>query len=573
MHRTSRDFAQDMAAQRRHQIFPVLDLADMTRMTRYGEARHFRAGELLKRAGERSPGLFVLLAGRVVVKQRDGFGRQVPIVEHGPGEFMGELGQLEGTASFTDAHAMEDVDALHIPADRLRALIISQADLGERIMRALILRRAMLIESESSGPVLIGHAQSPQVLRLQGFLRRNALPYQKMAPDASDATAALLAHYGATADDVTTICPNGAVLVNPDEAQLARCIGTLDARDRPDCVDVLIVGAGPAGLATAVYAASEGLKVIVLDARHIGGQAAASTRIENYLGFPTGISGLALAARAFVQAQKFGAEIMIPVAACVLDCSRGDADRALRLQLGDGRCLRARAVVVASGANYRRPAVPRLAELEGRGVWYWASAMEAALCEGADVALVGSGNSAGQAAVYLADHAARVHMLVRGRDLSHSMSRYLVDRISDTPNIHVLPQTELCTVRGDRRTGLLGASWRNGADGSLRDGDIRNLFLFIGAQPETHWLEGCGVATDVNGFILTGADVATAQAPVPRALETSVPGVFAVGDVRAGSVKRIGGAIGEGAAVVALIHQHLHGRDRSAKDTARPQGH
>ena len=573
MHRTSRDAAQDMAARRRHQVFPVLDPADMTRMARYGETRHFHSGELLKRAGERSPGLFVLLAGRVVVKQRDGFGTQVPIVEHGPGEFMGELGQLEGTASFTDAQAMDDVDALHIPADRLRALIISQADLGERIMRALILRRAMLIESESSGPVLIGHPQSPQVLRLQGFLRRNALPFQKMAPDASDATAALLEHYGATVDDVTTICPNGAVLVNPDEAQLARCIGTLDARNRPDCADVLIIGAGPAGLATAVYAASEGLKVLVVDGRHFGGQAGASTRIENYLGFPTGISGLALAARAFVQAQKFGAEIMIPVAACALDCSRSDADRALRVQLGDGRWLRGRAIVVASGASYRRPAVPRLAELEGRGVWYWASAMEAALCEGADVALVGGGNSAGQAAVYLADHAARVHMLLRGRDLSHSMSRYLVDRISDTPNIEVLPRTELCTVRGDRNTGLLGASWRNATDGSLRDGDIRNLFLFIGAEPETRWLEGCGVATDTNGFILTGADAATARIPAPRALETSVPGVFAVGDVRAGSVKRIGGAIGEGAAVVALIHQHLRNRDRSPEAAAQVPDH
>jgi thioredoxin reductase (NADPH) len=572
MHATSRDAAQDMAARRRHQVFPVLDPADMARMARYGEARHFHPGELLKRAGERCPGLFVLLAGRVVVKQRDGFGRQVPIVEHGPGEFMGELGQLEGTASFTDAQALDEVDALHIPAERLRALIISQADLGQRILRALILRRAMLIDSESSGPVLIGHPQSPQVLRLQGFLRRNALPYQKMAPDASDSTAALLEHYGATADDVTTICPNGAVLVNPDEAQLARCIGTLDARDRPDCADVLIIGAGPAGLATAVYAASEGLKVLVVDGRHFGGQAGASTRIENYLGFPTGISGLALAARAFVQAQKFGAEIMIPVAACTLDCSRSDADRVLRVQLGDGRWLRGRAVVVASGASYRRPAVPRLADLEGRGVWYWASAMEAALCEGAEVALVGGGNSAGQAAVYLADHAARVHMLVRGRDLSHSMSRYLVDRISDTPNIEVLPRTELCTVRGDRATGLLGASWRSAADQSLRDGDVRHLFLFIGAQPETRWLEGCGVATDANGFILTGADAATGRVPTPRALETSVPGVFAVGDVRAGSVKRIGGAIGEGAAVVALIHQHLRGRDRLPAGAAPPQG-
>jgi len=448
-----------------------------------------------------------------------------------------------------------------IPADRLRALIIGEADLGERIMRALILRRAMLIESGSSGPVLVGRPQSPQVVRLQGFLRRNAVPYQTMSPDASDATAVLLEQYGATRDDVTAICPNGAVLVNPDEAQLARCIGTLDLRNRPECVEVIIIGAGPAGLAAAVYAASEGLKVVVVDSRHFGGQAGASTRIENYLGFPTGISGAALASRAFVQAQKFGAEIVIPVAACVLDCSRSDEDNALRLQLGDGSWWRAHAIVIATGVTYRRPVVSHLAELEGRGVWYWASALEAGLCKGTDIALVGGGNSAGQAAVYLADHAARVYMLVRGQGLSNSMSRYLIDRISTKPNIQVLNQTELCALRGDRGSGLSGASWRNRRDGSTCDRDIRNLFLFIGADPETGWIEGCGVRTDAKGFILTGVDAAANGEAMPRTLETSVPGVFAIGDVRAGSVKRVGGAIGEGAAVVAQIHRHLADRN------------
>ncbi len=562
MDATSRDGAQTIGAQRRHQVFPVLEAEDVTRMARFGDAQRFRSGELLKKAGERPPGIFVLIAGRVLIKQRNGLGQRVPIAEHGPGEFLGEVGHLGGAASFTDAEATEDVEALLIPPDRLRALIIGEADLGERIMRALILRRAMLIESASSGPVLIGRAQSPQVLRLEGFLRRNAVPYQKMPLGASNATTALLEQYGATADDATAICPNGAVLVNPDEAQLARCIGTLDMRDRPECVDVLIIGAGPAGLASAVYAASEGLKAVVVDSRCFGGQAGASTRIENYLGFPTGISGMALAERAFVQAQKFGAEVMIPVAACGLDCSCTDADRSLRLQIGDGRWLRSRSIVIACGATYRRPAVPRLAEFEGRGIWYWASAMEAVLCEGADVALVGGGNSAGQAAVYLAGHAARVCMLVRGEDLSRSMSRYLVDRISNTPNIEVLYQTELCVVRGDRSSGLLGVGWRNRRDGSVCDRDIRNLFLFIGADPDTRWLEGCGVTMDANGFILTGAEAASRGAPAPRPLETSAPGVFAVGDVRAGSVKRAGGAIGEGAAVVAQIHQHLESRNR-----------
>ena len=557
----SREAAERIATLRRDQVFPVLDAEDVARIARFGETRQFRSGELLKRAGERAAGLFVLTSGRVLIKQRNGLGQLAPFAEYGPGEFVGEASLLAGAASFADAEAISDVEAILVPMERLRALILGEAHLGARITQAFILRRTMLIESGSSGPVLIGRPDSPQVLRLQAFLRRNVVPYQRVPSDTSEATATMLAQYGATPDDVMVICPNGAVLVNPDEAHLARCIGILDMRARPECVDVLIIGAGPAGLAVAVYAASEGLKVVVIDSRHFGGQAGASTRIENYLGFPTGVSGGELASRALVQAQKFGAEIMIPADACALDCSRTDPDSALRLQLDDGRWLRGRSIVVATGANYRRPAVPRLAELEGRGVWYWASAMEAALCKDCDIALVGGGNSAGQAAVYLARHAAHIFMLVRGKDLSHSMSRYLVDRILDAPNIQVLAQTELVALRGDRGSGLLGASWRNRQDGSVCDRDLRHVFLFIGADPETRWLEDCGIAKDANGFILTGADAAAAGGAVPRPLETSVPGVFAVGDVRAGSVKRVGGAIGEGAAVVTQIHQHLAPRN------------
>lgn len=342
----------------------------------------------------------------------------------------------------------------------------------------------------------------------------------------------------------------------------------MSTRERDEIFDVLIVGAGPAGLASAVYAASEGLKVVV-DGRHFGGQAGASARIENYLGFPTGISGVALTGRAFIQAQKFGAEVMIPTAACMLDCSRADLESPLRLQLDDGRWLKGRSVVLASGARYRRPAVPRLAELEGRGVWYWASAGEASLCAGLDVALVGGGNSAGQAAVYLSEYASRVFMLVRGSDLSTSMSQYLIDRIENTPNITLFTQTELQQLRGDRAAGLQGASWRDRRDGRVWDIDVRHLFLFIGAEPETGWLEGCGVALDSHGFVLTGAKAAAAAGPETRALETSVPGVFAVGDVRSGSIKRVGGAIGEGAAVVAMIHQYLAGTRQS--DPGRAQ--
>jgi thioredoxin reductase (NADPH) len=551
------DSAQLLMERRRHQMFPTLTAGDLSRMERFAERRHYDAGQLLKRAGERAAGVFVLLSGRVTVKQRNGLGENPPISEHGPGEFLGEINQLGSAASLTDAEATEAVEALVIPAERLRALLIGEAELGERVMRALILRRMLLIESGTSGAVVIGRSQSPQVLRLRDFLRRNAQPHQHVTPGECDATATMIEQYGATADDALVICPSGVVLVNPSEAQLARCIGMLDTREREDVFDVIIVGAGPAGLSAAVYAASEGLKVVVVDGRHFGGQAGASTRIENYLGFPTGISGLALTGRAFVQAQKFGAEMMIPMAACMLDCTRAEPDRVLRLQLDDGRWLKGRSVVIASGARYRRPDVPRLAELEGRGVWYWASAGEASLCAGAEVALIGGGNSAGQAAVYLAEHAKRVFLLVRGPDLSSSMSQYLIDRIAHTTNIELFTHTELRQLRGDRAVGLQGAIWRDRRDGRVWDCDVRHLFLFIGADPETAWLEGCGVAVDANGFILTGADSALPISPLPRALETSVPGVFAVGDVRTGSVKRVGGAIGEGAAVVAMIHQYL----------------
>ncbi|WP_077002761.1 cyclic nucleotide-binding domain-containing thioredoxin-disulfide reductase [Variovorax sp. KK3] len=550
--------ADSMAAERRRQMFPPpLPAGDIERMARFSERRHYEPGSFLKVAGQPSPGLFVLLSGCVVVNQRTGLGTPIRLVEHRAGEFMGEVGQLGNAASLTDAEVVEAVDALLIPTERLRALIIGEAELGERIMRALILRRMLLIEAGASGPVVVGAAASPQVQRLLAFLRRNAQPHQLVAPCDCEATCALMEQYGASQDDALVIRPDGTVLRNPSESQLAHLIGMVDTRERDEAFDTLIIGAGPAGLAAAVYAASEGLKVAVIDSRHFGGQAGASTRIENYLGFPTGITGEALTGRAWVQAQKFGAEVMIPVEARLLDCSRDDPSQSLRVQLADGCWLRSRAIVIASGARYRRPPLAGLAELEGRGVWYWASATEAALCANAEVAMVGGGNSAGQAAVYLAQHAERVYMLVRGPSLSATMSRYLVDRIANTANIEVLAHTELHALRTDAAGALASAQWRDRRDGHLWDCDIRNLFLFIGADPETGWLEGCGVDLDAHGFVLTGADAAAAGRPIPRALETSVPGVFAVGDVRSGSVKRVGGAIGEGAAVVAMLHQCL----------------
>src|SRR5437899_2577528 len=397
-------------ANRQHQMFPPLTDAEIARIGRFGSPRRYARGERLIAAGEPIPGMFVVLKGTVALSQRDGLGHVTPLWTRGRGQFLGEVSTLSGRHALVDAYAEEDVDTLLVPPERLRALIIAEADLGERIVRALILRRVGLIEAGASGPVLIGDAQSPDVLRLQTFLKRNGYPHQVVDPNHDEPAAAMLEQYGATVGAVLAVCPNGSVLLNPSEEALARCLGMLDVASHDELFDVVVVGAGPAGLATAVYAASEGLHVVVLDCRSFGGQAGASARIENYLGFPTGISGQALSGRAYVQAQKFGAEMMIPAQAAALECDDAGPGGELGLTLRDGRTLRARTVVIASGARYRRPDVPRLSEFEGRGVWYWASAIEAKMCAGADVALVRGGNCAGQAAVFLAKHAAKVHM-------------------------------------------------------------------------------------------------------------------------------------------------------------------
>jgi thioredoxin reductase (NADPH) len=554
------DDAPSELLSRRHQMFPVLSDAELVRMERFGTRQSHPRGARLTTAGEPGPGMFVVLRGVLAVSQRDGLGQVTPIVQHGRGHFMGEVGTLSGQPSLVDGIAQEDVDVLLLSPGELRALIVAEADLGERLVRALILRRVALIEAGASGPVLIGQTEAPDTARLENFLRRNGEPYHvvDVAQDAS--AAALQEQYGAAAREPLVVCPDGTVLVNPDEATLARCIGMVDTVEHDELHDVVVVGAGPAGLSTAVYAASEGLRVVVLDCRAYGGQAGASARIENYLGFPTGISGQALAGRAYVQAQKFGAEMLIPAQAEALDCTRAGPQHELIVRLTDGRRLRARTVVIASGARYRRPEVPRLAEFEGRGVWYWASAVEATLCAKGEVALVGGGNSAGQAAVFLSQHAAKVHMLVRGAGLAETMSRYLIDRIQAAPNIVLRPHTEIVALHGEPADGLAGVSWRDRRTGAQEDRRLRHVFLFIGAEPETGWLHGCGVALDPHGFVRTGAEAgAPAGGFEPAALETTVPGVFAVGDVRAGSVKRVGGAIGEGAAAVAQIHHHLAG--------------
>jgi thioredoxin reductase (NADPH) len=545
------DAAPSELLSRRHQMFPRLSEAEIARMRRFGSVQRYARGARLLASGTAGPGMFVVLKGVVAISQRDGLGHVVPIVNQGPGQFLAEVGTLAGRPALVDGDALEDVEALLVPPGQLRALIIAEADLGERLVRALILRRVALIEAGASGPVLIAAPASADLLRLQNFLRRNGQPHHVVDAGRDADAAALMEQYGAAAGEPLVVCPDGSVLVNPSAETLARCIGMLDGAAHDELFDVAVVGAGPAGLATAVYAASEGLRVVVLDCRAYGGQAGASARIENYLGFPTGISGQALAGRAFVQAQKFGAEMLIPAQAASLDCRRDAGE--LSLGLADGRRLRARSVVIASGARYRRPAVPRLAEFEGRGVWYWASAIEARMCAGDEVVLVGGGNSAGQAAVFLSRHAARVFMLVRGPSLAASMSRYLIDRIGATPNIELLAHCELTRLDGDGQGGLAAAAWRDRRSGAEHERALRHVFLFVGADPETAWLEGCDVALDAQGFVLTGRAARDGAA----LLESSVRGVFAVGDVRSGSVKRVGGAIGEGAAAVAQIHQYL----------------
>ena len=541
---------------RRHQMFPALTDAEIARIRRFGTVRHYRRGDKLFVAGQPGPGMFVLLKGVVAISQRDGMGHVVPIVQQGPGHFLAEVGTLSGRPAMVDGQAKEDVDALLVVPGQLRALIIAEADLGERLVRALILRRVALIEAGHSGPVLIGQPQSADILRLQNFLLRNGQPHHVVDASQDIEAAALIEQYGAAASEALVVCPDGSVLLNPSADTLARCIGMVDSMQHDEVFDIAVVGAGPAGLATAVYAASEGLHVVVLDCRAFGGQAGASARIENYFGFPTGISGQALAGRAFVQAQKFGAEMLIPAKAMALDCTRQNAEGVLSIALADDRRIKSRTVVIASGARYRRPAVPRLGDFEGRGVWYWASAIEARMCANSDVALVGGGNSAGQAAVFLSQHAAKVFMLVRGAGLAATMSRYLIDRIEATPNIELKPHTELTRLQGEAPSGLAGVTWRDRRDGNEQEWPLHNVFLFVGAEPETSWLDGCGVAVDANGFVLTGV-AARADGRVPALLESSVPGVFAVGDVRSGSVKRVGGAIGEGAAAVAQIHEVL----------------
>jgi thioredoxin reductase (NADPH) len=555
---------------RRAQMFPVLAAEEIERIRRFATVHRFGDGERVYETGKPSPGLFVVLSGTLRVTARDGHGHDVPIVDHHAGSFSGEVGQLSGRRSFVDGIAVGDMEALLIRPEQLRALLVTEAILGENIMRALILRRVGLLEVGAGGPVLIGAPSSADVARLRSFLSRNGIPHLLLDPaDDEDAQAFIERYNPAPTELPLVVCPDGSTLLNPTEDVLARCIGMLDLDGGDRLYDVAIAGAGPAGLAAAVYAASEGLSVLVLDARAFGGQAGASARIENYLGFPTGISGQALAGRAYTQAQKFGATMMIPSEVVGLDCQRESDDDPVMLRLADGRSVRSRTVVIATGARYRRPQCSNLKAMEGSGVWYWASPIEAKMCAGQEVVLVGGGNSAGQAAVFLSGHASKVWMLVRGAGLAASMSQYLINRIAAIANIELRTRTEIVAITGSKPAGVESVTWRHRDTARQETRAVANVFLFLGADPCTEWLQDCDVAVDDKGFVKTGYDgrplEAPDQRPVRLPLETSVPGVFAIGDVHAGSVKRVGGAIGEGAAVVAQIHAFLAAPDSDAR--------
>lgn len=540
-------------------MFPVLERFEIERVCRFGKVRSYDDGAALAKVGEVGPGLTIILAGQVEIVRRDQLGHSTPIVTYGPGSFMGELAQLAGRPALIDAHARGPVEALILSPDQLRALLIAEAELGERIMRALILRRVGLLETGAGGPVIVGRPGNGDVLRLEGFLRRNGHPRQTLDPDTDAEAKALIERFHIDPGQMPIVlCPDGQLLRNPSERELARCIGLVRPIDPTRIYDVAIVGAGPAGLAAAVYAGSEGLSVLVLDCRAFGGQAGASARIENYLGFPTGITGMALMARAYNQAQKFGVEMAVPDEVTGLDAEDDLAPRRLVLRLSNNERVSARSLVIACGARYRRLSIPNLEAFEGASVHYWASPLEAKLCAGQEVALVGAGNSAGQAAVYLANQAAKVWLLVRGDDLAASMSRYLVDRIRGLPNVEVLTRTSVTRLEG--HDGVLEAiRWRRGASGEEVRRPIQHLFLFIGAEPNTDWLLGSGVALDAKGFVLTGGDTTDKRRP----LETSREGVFAIGDVRSGSIKRVAAAVGEGAQVVATLHAYLAAAERN----------
>jgi thioredoxin reductase (NADPH) len=550
-------FVPSTVSSRIDHIFPTLTPAQIARVAAHGRTRAVRAGEVLAEAGELSA-FFVVTAGRIEIVRPSSGGEEM-VTTHGPGGFTGETNLISGRRSLARARAAEAGEVVELDRDALLALVQTDAELGEILLRAFILRRVELIAHGIGDAVLLGSMHCSGTLRIREFLTRNGHPYAYIDLDRDPDVEAMLDHFHVTFDDVPVLIARGEVVLrNPGNAEIADTLGFNEAIDRTHLRDVVIVGAGPSGLAAAVYAASEGLDVLVLETGAPGGQAGSSSRIENYLGFPTGISGQELASRAYTQAQKFGAQLVVARGARKLACDR----KPYAIEMEDGTRVPARTVVIATGAEYRRPPCEELLRFEGAGVYYGATFIEAQVCRGEEVIVVGGGNSAGQAAVFLAQTAKRVYVLVRSAGLAASMSRYLIRRIEDNPAIELRTETELCDCGGSDH--LERVSWESHRTGEVESRPIRHVFVMTGATPCTRWLEGC-VATDEKGFIKTGTDLspddlATAKWPLPRPphlLETSLPGVFAVGDVRGGNVKRVASAVGEGSIAVSFVHQVL----------------
>jgi thioredoxin reductase (NADPH) len=540
------------------QMFPTLTAAQVARIARQGRRRPIRQGEVLFEAGAGVIPFFVVTQGRIeIVRPSDTAGELVAV--HGPGQFTGEVQMLSGRRSLVRALASQSGEVIELDRAQMLALVQTDSELSEIIMRAFILRRVELIAHGFGDVVLIGSSLCAGTLRVKEFLTRNGHPYTYVDLERDSDVQAMLERFQITAADVPVlICRGDLVLRNPGNQQIAECLGLNAAIDQTQLRDLVIVGAGPAGLAAAVYAASEGLDVLVLETSAPGGQAGSSSKIENYLGFPTGISGQALAARAYTQAEKFGAQVIIASSATRLDCDR----RPYSIEAGEGLRVSTRSVVIATGAEYRRPQLDNLSRFEGTGVYYGATFMEAQLCLDEEVIVVGGGNSAGQAAVFLAQTAKRVHILVRSNGLAASMSRYLIRRIEENPAIVLRTDTEIVALEGGNH--LERVRWRDNLSGDTQTRAIRHVFMMTGAVPSTRWLDGC-VVRDAKGFIKTGPDLSGDELAAahwspgrpPHLLETSLPGVFAVGDVRAGSIKRVASAVGEGSIAIAFVHQVL----------------
>jgi len=540
------------------QAFPRLTPAEIERVAAHGRNRQVKRGDVLGKAGTPIDSFFVVRTGTIEAVQFDGRSETTVTVIH-PGGFTGEVALLSGRPSLVTLRVGEPGELIEISRDELLDLVQTDAELSEIFVRSFLLRRAQLIAGQYGDVLLVGSNYSSDTLRIKEFLARNAHPYSAIDPDRDPGVQALLDRFGFTiADTPVLICRGTTVLRNPSNRKIADCLGFNETVDQTHVRDIVVIGAGPAGLAAAVYGASEGLDVLVLESNAPGGQAGTSSRIENYLGFPSGISGNELTSRAYTQAQKFGAELAIAEAATRLDCARRSA---YTIEIDDGPRVPARSVVIATGAEYRKLPLPNIAKFEGAGIYYGATFIESQLCEGDEVVVVGGGNSAGQAAAFLAQSAKKVYMLVRSKGLSETMSRYLIRRIEENPNIVLLVCTELTALEGDEH--LEQVEWRAAGKETERH-NIRHVFVMTGAVPSTGWLSGC-LTLDAQGFIKTGPDLTreelvAAHWPLTRPpflLETSRPGVFAVGDVRSGNVKRVASAVGEGSIAVSFVHRVL----------------